>query len=197
MNASNIELLLNILALFFCSVAVYAWDEVYGITKKGRISGGWIYLMAATVMAVVGIYPAIGSFFYQINADFQRYWVLSSKVMEGIFLMVAGVVFYNNIYRSLRTGRATPEKKLPKGKKEIKPAGEGEGEGEVESKGVPTDLLLRGVLGRLSLYWGPDVSRQLLVQTLQGRVPERKMLQIVSEYLPMTDEEKWKQKWTV
>jgi len=197
LNASNIELLLNILALFFCSVAVYAWDEVYGITKKGRISGGWIYLMAATVLAVVGIYPAIGSFFYQIDVDFQRYWVLSSKVLEGIFLMVAGVVFYNNIYRSLRTERVAPQKTVLKRKTEIGAGGEDKGQREDESKEIPTDVLLRGVLGRLSLYWGPDVSRQLLIQALQGRVPERKMLQIVSEYLPMTDEEKWKQKWTV
>jgi len=199
LDSTSIELLLNLLALFLCSVAVYTWDEVYGITRKGRISGGWIYLIIATIFAVVGIYPAVASFFYEIDPGFERMWVLLSKVVEGIFLMIAGIVFYNTIYRSLRTKDvSTPP---PTQKPEPKPV---KTEEAIEEKkaikaqiryGVSTDELLKGLLGRLSLYWGPDVSRQMLIQSLQGKVGEREVLRIIADFLPMTDEEKWKQKW--
>jgi len=209
LNPQNIELLLNLLALFFCSVAVYAWDEVYGITRKGKISGGWIYLMAATILSVIGLYPSVASFFYQSDPDFQKFWALSSKVLEGVFLMVAGIVFYNTIYRSLRTADVTsrPKARGVEAKEKAteeqpsKPSEDAGAKREQERRerplGLPTEDLLRGVLGRLSLYWGPDVSRQLLIQTVQGRIPEREILRILSEYLPITDEEKWKQKWAV
>lgn len=207
MDSSSIELLLNLLALFLCSVAVYTWDEVYGITKKGRISGGWIYLIIATIFAVVGIYPAVASFFYEIQPDFERMWVILSKVAEGLFLMIAGIIFYNTIYRSLKTKdvstpRPEPESKPePEQKPKPEPEPKKEPEGELgvrwdeERYGVSTNELLKGLLGRLSLYWGPDVSRQMLIQSLQGKVGEREVLKIIADFLPMTDEEKWKQKW--
>ncbi len=194
MDPSGIELFLNLLALFFCSVAVYSWDEVYGITKKGRISGGWVYLIAATILAVAGIYPTIAGFFYEIGPDFQRYWVSLSKLFEGVFLMVAGVIFYNTIYRSLRTR----DLHMPEHPEKVKETIEGtprSAEGPEKTYGISTEELFRDLLGRLSLYWGPDVSRQMLIQTLQGKVDERQTLKILSDYLPVTDEEKWKEKW--
>ena len=194
MDSANIHLLLNLLALFFCSVAVYAWDEVYGITKKGRISGGWIWLMAATILAVVGIYPAVGSFFYEIDPEFERYWVVISKVLEGVLLMIAGVVFYSNIYRALRTKSLKSEEPVAEQPMPAKKDVYEDMTPEVRY-GVPTDEILKGLLGRLSLYWGPDVSRQMLIQSFQGRVTERQLLRIIADYLPMTDEERWKAKW--
>jgi hypothetical protein len=194
LDLSSLELVLNLLALFLCSVAVYTWDEVYGITKKGKISGGWVYLIVATIFAVVGIYPGVASFFYEIQPDFERTWVLLSKVVEGLFLMIAGIVFYNTIYRSLRTQDVSvptepePEKPSP----DRVEAGVG---GRAERYGISTEELLTGLLARLNIYWGPDVSRQMLIQSLQGRVDERDLLRVVADFLPMTDEEKWKQKW--
>jgi hypothetical protein len=35
----------------------------------------------------------------------------------------------------------------------------------------------------------------MLIQSLQGKIGEREVLRIIADFLPMTDEEKWKQKW--
>ena len=119
---------------------------------------------------------------------------MTAALCRIVLLMIAGVVFYSNIYRALRTKSLKSEEPVAEQPMPAKKDVYEDMTPEVRY-GVPTDEILKGLLGRLSLYWGPDVSRQMLIQSFQGRVTERQLLRIIADYLPMTDEERWKAKW--